>query len=99
VEHAFAGPDRLIQSSSENNNTLRLLDVDGGELSVFDRVDESRLAGAMLTAVDNGRVIVAASGIGDRIAAFVVGDEDLRLIDGDGHSFDNLRDLITIPCE
>jgi hypothetical protein len=42
---------------------------------------------------------VAASGIGDRIAAFVVGDEDLRLIDGDGHSFDNLRDLITIPCE
>jgi hypothetical protein len=44
-------------------------------------------------------VVVAASGIGDRIAAFVVDNEDLRLIDGDGHSFDNLRDLVAIPCE
>jgi hypothetical protein len=98
-EHTFAGPARLVQSATTESNELRLLDVDGGDLSVFDRVDDDRLDGAKLTAVDNGRVVVAASGIGDRIAAFVVDNEDLRLIDGDGHSFDNLRDLVAIPCE
>ena len=99
VSHTFAGPDRLVQSSAVDGNELRLLDVDAGDLSVFDRIDDDRLDGAMLVSVDQGRVVVAASGIGDRIAAFVVDNEDLRTIDGDGHSFDNLRDLIEIPCE